>query len=299
MPPRFFCRTPLPRQHFPQVIALDDDCARHVRVLRLAEGDVITLFDGVTDQTTKAGEATAVIKTIDKRSMAVEITAWHEVQRESGLDVALIQSLATGDKMDLIIQKAVELGVTEVVPLRTSRSTLKLDAERAEKRLVHWRGVAIAACEQCGRNVVPPVTKIHSIEELLITPLSRRTPGSRGGQVIENTKGLDSGLRRNDEICGFLEVAIDQTQALTRCLGILHPESGADRRVSLLAWAQANAGKPLGILVGPEGGFSDVEIAAAVAKGATLVTLGPRVLRTETAGLAALAILQSTLGDLG
>ena len=254
MPARFFCRTPLPRQEFPQAILLDDDCARHVRVLRLAEGDVITLFDGVADKKANAGEATAVIKSIDKRSIGVEITAWRAVQRESSLDVALIQALATGDKMDLIIQKAVELGVTEVVPLRTSRSTLKLDAERAEKRLVHWRGVAVAACEQCGRNVVPAVTEIHSI---------------------------------------------DQTQALARCLGILHPESGADRHVSLLTWANANAGKPLGILVGPEGGFSDVEIAAAVANGATLVTLGPRVLRTETAGLAALAILQSTLGDLG
>ena len=251
MPPRFYCRSLLPRQDFPQSIVLDDECARHVRVLRLAEGDAITLFDGAGDRA--PGEATAVIKTIDKRSIQAEITAWHVAQRESPLDVALMQALATGDKMDLIIQKAVELGVTAVIPLRASRSTLKLDAERAEKRVLHWQGVAVAACEQCGRNVVPPVGVVQSLVETLTS---------------------------------------------TRCLGILHPENGVHKRVSLLAWAQANAGKPLALLVGPEGGFSDVEVAAAVAKGATVVSLGPRVLRTETAGLAALAILQSTLGDL-
>ncbi len=254
MPPRFFCRVPLPRQHFPETIALDDECARHVRVLRLNEGDAVTLFDGEDGNGTRQGEATAFIKTIDKRTISVEISAWRKVSRESTLDIAIMQALATGDKMDLIIQKAVELGVTELVPLRTSRSTLKLDAERAEKRIQHWRGVAVAACEQCGRNVVPNVTEIQTIDEI---------------------------------------------PASTRCLGLLHPKGGVDRRVSLLAWAQSNAGKPLAIMVGPEGGFSDVEIAAAEAKGATVVTLGPRVLRTETAGLAALSILQSTLGDLG
>ncbi len=254
MPPRFYCQTILPRQNFPQSIVLDDECARHVRVLRLAEGDAITLFDGAGDQASTPGEATAVIKTIDKRSIQVEITAWHVAQRESPLDVTLMQALATGDKMDLIIQKAVELGVTNLLPFRSTRSTLKLDAERAEKRVLHWQGVAVAACEQCGRNVVPTVSDVQSF---------------------------------------------DQTLTSTRCLGILHPESGVHKRVSLLVWAQANAGKPLALLVGPEGGFSDVEVAAAVAKGATVVSLGPRVLRTETAGLAALAILQSTLGDLG
>ncbi len=254
MPPRFFCRVPLPRQHFPETIALDDECARHVRVLRLNEGDAVTLFDGEDGNGARQGEATAFIKTIDKRTISVEISAWRKVSRESTLDIAIMQALATGDKMDLIIQKAVELGVTELVPLRTSRSTLKLDAERADKRVQHWRGVAIAACEQCGRNVVPTVQPIQSLEQALQS---------------------------------------------TRALAILHPDDGTNGAVSMPTWAASNRGKPLGILVGPEGGFSDLEVAQAVAKGATLATLGPRVLRTETAGLAALAILQSTLGDLG
>ncbi len=249
MPPRFFCSSPLPHPHLPQIITLDDDGTRHVQVLRLAVGDTITLFDGV-----QPGEATANIQAIGKRAVTVEITAWHNISRESPLDIALLQALATGDKMDLIIQKAVELGVTEVLPFRASRSTLKLDAERAGKRVAHWRGVAVAACEQCGRNVVPGIADIITFDESLLS---------------------------------------------TSCLGILHPESSVDKGLSLFAWGQAQAGKPLGIMVGPEGGFTDAEIAAALAKGATLVTLGPRVLRTETAGLAAIAILQSTLGDLG
>ncbi len=249
MPPRFFCSSPLPHPHLPQIITLDDDGTRHVQVLRLVVGDAITLFDGV-----QPGEAVATILSIGKRAVTVEITAWHNISRESQLDIALLQALATGDKMDLIIQKAVELGVTEVLPFRASRSTLKLDAERAGKRVAHWRGVAVAACEQCGRNVVAGVVDIKTFDESLLS---------------------------------------------TRCLGILHPESSVDKGLSLFAWGQAQAGKPLGIMVGPEGGFTDAEIAAALAKGATLVTLGPRVLRTETAGLAAIAILQSTLGDLG
>ena len=248
MPPRFFSTSPLPTQALPATITLDDDCARHVRVLRLAEGDAITLFDGV-----QPGEATATIQAIDKRAVTVDITAWVNVTRESPLDVALLQALATGDKMDLIIQKAVELGAREVVPFRASRSTQKLAAERADKRVAHWRGVAVAACEQCGRNVVPVIADIRTFDETLLS---------------------------------------------TRCLGILCPESAVDKGLSLFAWAQANAGKPLGILVGPEGGFTDAEMAAALGRGATRVTLGPRVLRTETAGLAALAILQSTLGDM-
>ncbi len=254
MPPRFFCRVPLPRQHFPETIALDDECARHVRVLRLNEGDALTLFDGEDSSGSRQGEATAFIKTIDKRTISVEISAWRKVSRESPLDIGLFQALATGDKMDLIIQKAVELGVIEVIPLRTSRSTLKLDAERAEKRNQHWRGVAVAACEQCGRNVVPPVRVVQSIDDALKS---------------------------------------------TRVLAVLHPDDETSGTVSLPGWAAANRGKTLGILVGPEGGFSELEVSQAMTKGATLVRLGPRVLRTETAGLAALAILQSTLGDLG
>ncbi len=248
MPPRFFCQARLPRSHFPKSLALDDTAAQHVRVLRLAIGDAVTLFNG------DDGEATAFIKTLDKKNVSVEISAWRAISRESPLNITLMQSLATGDKMDLIIQKAVELGVTSIVPIRAARSTLKLDSERAEKRVTHWRGVAIAASEQCGRNVVAAISAIQSFDESLIS---------------------------------------------TATLGILHPETAANNSVSLLQWAKRHADKPLTILVGPEGGFTEAEVTNAVSKGATVIGLGQRVLRTETAGLAALAILQSQLGDLG
>ncbi len=252
MPPRFFSSTQLPRRDFPLSFALDERVAQHVRVLRLAVGDTITLFDGQTAPLD--GEAAAVITAIDKKKVVAEILAWQNRSAESSLDVALMQALAVGDKMDLIVQKAVELGVREVVPLRTERSTLKLDAERAQKRVAHWNGVAIAACEQCGRNRVPEVTSIRSLDEALAA----------------NT-------------------------VTTRRVALLHPQGG----VALNPWANANQGHPLAIVVGPEGGFTEAEIMQALALGATLVTLGPRVLRTETAGLAALAALQAVIGDLG
>jgi 16S rRNA (uracil1498-N3)-methyltransferase len=251
MPPRFFCQTRLPRKHFPLTLALDDNAAQHVRVLRLAVGDAVTLFNG---DDANSGEAAAFIKTLDKKTVSVEISAWRNISRESPLNITLMQSLATGDKMDLIIQKAVELGVSAVIPVRAARSTIKLDAERAEKRVAHWRGVAIAASEQCGRNVVANISAIQSFDESLIS---------------------------------------------AGTLGVLHPEIAANTSVSLIRWAQQHAEKPLAILIGPEGGFTDAEVALAVSHGATVISLGQRVLRTETAGLAAIAILQSHLGDLG
>ncbi|MFN5190584.1 MAG: RsmE family RNA methyltransferase, partial [Burkholderiales bacterium] len=154
---------------------------------------------------------------------------------------------------DLIVQKAVELGVAEVVPLRAARATLKLDAERAEKRVAHWNAVAVSACEQCGRNRVPGVTELRSIDNAL---------------------------------------AVSQQQG--RRMAILHPEG----RESLTSWATRQSGASLALLIGPEGGFTDQEIDTAIAQGATKVTFGPRVLRTETAGLAALAAIQAILGDL-
>ncbi len=252
MPPRFFSSTKLPRRDFPLSFALDERVAQHVRVLRLAVGDTITLFDGQTAPLD--GEAAAVITAIDKKNVATEISAWHQRSVESPIDIVLIQALAVGDKMDLIVQKAVELGVREIVPLRSTRSTLKLDAARAAKRVAHWNAVAIAACEQCGRNRVPEVTSIRSLDE-----------------------------------------ALAATSETTHRVALLHPQGG----VALNPWANANPGHPLAIVVGPEGGFTDAEIVQALALGATLVTLGPRVLRTETAGLAALAALQAVIGDLG
>ncbi len=242
--PRLFTATTLPRNDFPQTITLREDAAQHVRVLRLALGDDVTLFDGC------GGEFAARLTVIDKRRVEVELAAWHEVERESPLDITLVQSLATSDKMDWIVQKATELGVTAIVPMKSQRATLKLDGDRAEKRVAHWQAIAIAACEQCGRNRIPAVSTIQAMPETL---------------------------------------------ASTGRLAILHP-AGAQR---LTVWAQATPHAPMALMIGPEGGFSDEEIALATAKDATLVTLGSRVLRTETAGIAALAAIQATLGDFG
>jgi len=250
MPPRFFSATPLPRHALPARFTLSEDGAQHVRVLRLAVGDAITLFDGGADE----GEAAACIVALGKKTVEVEVAAWVSRSVESLLHITLMQALAVGDKMDLIVQKAVELGAGRIVPLRVTRSTLKLDGERAEKRVAHWNAVAVAACEQCGRNRVPEVT----------------------------------------QVCG-LDEALSLSSPPKPAAALLHPEGG----IALAGWAAAHKGTPLAILVGPEGGFTEQEIAQAVALGATLVTFGPRILRTETAGLAALAALQATLGDLG
>lgn len=255
MPPRFFSPTPLPRTQTPVALELDASIVQHLHVLRLSVGDAIVLFDAQTNEAEKSdeGELLATIATLERRHATATAEAWRTTQRESPLDITLVQALAVGDKMDLIVQKATELGATCVAPIRSTRTTLKLDAERAAKRLQHWRGVAIAACEQCGRNRLPRIADIADLDQ-----------------------------------------AVAQATKSGAC-AILHPDGG----VSLHNWMQVHRQQALAIIVGPEGGFTDEEIALARAHGAALVTLGPRVLRTETAGLAALAVMQACAGDLG
>jgi 16S rRNA (uracil1498-N3)-methyltransferase len=255
MPPRFFSPTPLPRTQTPFTVDLDASIAQHLQVLRLKVGDAIVLFDGQARQadTNEEGELLATIAALERRHATATAETWQITKRESPLVITLAQALAVGDKMDLIVQKATELGAACVVPVRSARTTLKLDAERAAKRLQHWHGVVIAACEQCGRNRVPHIADIADLDQ-----------------------------------------ALTQAAANGAC-AILHPNGG----ISLRDWTQAHQQQPMTIVVGPEGGFTDEEIALARSRGATLVTLGPRVLRTETAGLAALAVMQASAGDLG
>ncbi len=244
--------TPLPRvaqpgAAWPQPFTLDESIAAHIRVLRLADGEPITLFDGV------GGEFAATITQIAKREVMVSLLGFDAVERESPRAITLVQALATGDKMDWIIQKATELGVTAIQPISTERATVKLTAERVEKRHAHWRATAIAACEQCGRNRVPVIWPVQTLDAWL--NMSLKSPS------------LDLRL-------------------------MLHPLATA----SLLARAEMSA---VTILVGPEGGFSDEELARAERAGVAGVRFGPRTLRTETAGLAAIAALQTVAGDLG
>ena len=242
--PRFFVATLLSRDNsFPAQVVLDEKASTHIRVLRLSEGEGITLFDG------NGGEFSATISAIGKREVTVQLLAHHAVERESPLNITLVQALATGDKMDWIIQKATELGVTVIQPIQTRRATAKLNAERAEKRAAHWQGVAIAACEQCGRNRVPTVAPVADFADWI--------------------------LRKDDA---------------TRLL--LDPQAN-----TALATLSKKA-EPIALLIGPEGGFAPEEIAAAIRAGVRAVHFGPRVLRTETAGIAAIAVLQATFGDL-
>lgn len=203
----------------------------------------MVLFDG------RGGEYPARIERIERDRVLAELGAWQEVERESPLAITLVQALQAGDKMDFTIQKAVELGVRDIVPVDSRRSVLKLAGERAAKRVAHWQGVVASACEQCGRNQVPLVAPLEKLENWLARPAA-------------------SGVVR-------LMLAPDAEQTLVA----LPPA----RQVQLL--------------IGAEGGLDPQEEIAAKQAGFQAVRLGPRVLRTETAGLAALAAMQALWGD--
>ncbi|MDX5364351.1 MAG: 16S rRNA (uracil(1498)-N(3))-methyltransferase [Pseudazoarcus pumilus] len=240
MNPRFFSPEPLPQG---DCFELPESLAHHaVRVLRLTAGARIVLFDGC------GGEVEAELAGQGKRWSA-RLLERRATERESPLQVVLVQALASGDKMDWVVQKAVELGVSSVIPVRATRSVLKLAGERADKRVAHWREVAVSACEQSGRNRVPQVADIVDLRD-------------------------------------YLAQTRDGPQRL-----ILDPLGG--QRL-------AELGRPAAachLLIGPEGGWSGEELAACRAAGCAGVTLGPRVLRTETAGLAALSAMQALWGD--
>jgi len=226
-------------------IELGPDQANYAaRVLRLRKGDALRLFDGT------GGEFDATIKVASKKSLQLAVEQHVATDSESPLQVQLIQCISRGERMDLVMQKATELGVHRVSPAISDFSVIKLDAERATKRRDHWHKVIASACEQSGRNRLP---------------------------------GLDTPAPLADVLASDL--------GPTRL--VLHPEAGQQLTA---------VPKPAGavcLLVGPEGGLSEKEYALAVDSGFTAISLGPRVLRTETAAIAALAVVQSLWGDLG
>lgn len=222
---------------------MPEPVARHaVRVLRLPPGAPMILFDG------RGGEYLAHIQRIERERVVAELASWQDVERESPLSVTLVQALQAGEKMDFTIQKAVELGVRDIVPVESRRSVLRLSGERAAKRVAHWQGVAASACEQCGRNQVPLVAPLEKLDHWLARPAN--------------------GVLR-------LMLAPDADEALVE----LPPVTSVQ------------------LLIGAEGGLDPQEVLAARQAGFRPVRMGPRVLRTETAGLAALAILQALWGD--
>lgn len=238
--PRIFCDIRLgPGAQF----ALPQDAANHVdRALRLRVGDALVVFDG------RGGEYEAAILRIDRDRVDVKTGAFHDPGRESPVDVGLVQGLPEADKMDWIVQKAVELGVAWIQPVVCERSVVRLSGERAARRESHWQRVVIAACEQSGRNRLPAMRPTLAFRDWAAQPS-------------------------------------------TAARWVLAPGAGES-----LATQPPPAG-PVEILVGPEGGFSDRERDIAHTVGFSPLSLGPRVLRAETAPLAALAAMQSLWGD--
>lgn len=225
-------------------IVLPESAAAHlVRVLRLREGDGCVLFNG------DGNDCAARIATAGKREVVVEILCFEPVRNESPLRITLMQGIARGEKMDLILQKATELGAAAIVPVLAERTEVKLDAERTEKRMAHWRSVIVSACEQSGRATIPRLTAPAAL-----TDAARATTDS-------------------------LKLTLDPTGE--------HTLASLPASVSSVALA-----------IGPEGGWSPRDRETLRAAGYTGLRLGPRVLRTETAGLAAIAALQARFGDL-
>lgn len=221
---------------------LEAEPSRHLaRVLRLGVGDALTLFDG------QGGEYSGEITAVDRKQVQVRTGAHRPTETESPLAIHLGIAISRGERMDWIVQKATELGITACTPLSTEYSGVKLAGDRAAKKILHWQQIAISACEQCGRNRPPAVHALRPLDDWLAT-----------------------------------------TDAEKKF--VLH------HRADKMGVGQAPTS--IALLIGPEGGLSDREIKSAERCGYAALRLGPRVLRTETAPLAAIAILQAWWGDM-
>ena len=244
-PIRLFADTPLEPG---REVVLPASAAGHAtRVLRLKKGHAVVLFNG------DGHEYSARLVTAEEREVRVAVESRSTPPHASSLQVTLIQALARGEKMDWIVQKSTELGVARIVPVSTERSEVKLDVTRSEKRLEHWRAIASAACEQCGRNTLPRIE----------VPIALAAWQETGTPMEPAARWM------------------------------LYPGGKARPRDLRLT---ANA--TLTLAVGPEGGFGESDLVALRARDFRELALGPRILRTETAGIAALAALQALYGDL-
>ena len=232
-------------------VVLPDHAARHIQVLRLQPGGLITLFNS---QTAGEGEFEATVVRMGRSDVEVTIGKFSPTQREAPRAVHLVLGMPANERMDWLIEKATELGVASIQPLMTERSVLRVKGDRADKKLAHWRGVAVAACEQCGRNRVP---------------------------VIHEVATLSDWFKNTDK----------QAPAEIRLKLLLSLQAGS---LPLAEATSVNPG-PLTFLSGPEGGLSTQEEGAAMAAGFAAVSLGPRVLRAETAPLACLAMVSLML----
>ncbi|MEP6588650.1 MAG: 16S rRNA (uracil(1498)-N(3))-methyltransferase [Polaromonas sp.] len=232
-------------------ISLPEQTARHVQVLRLQPGERITLFNGRGDgQPGSEGEFDATVERMGRSDVDVTLGAWTATAREAPRAIHLVVGMPANDRMDWLIEKATELGAASIQPVMSERSVLRLKAERADKKVAHWRGIAIAASEQCGRNRVPLIHDVATLADWLKKSRAATAP--------------DAGMR-------LLLSLQDGSRPLQQAI--------------------AGTSSALTFLNGPEGGLSPAEEAAAIACGFSPVTLGPRVLRAETAPLACLSLL--------
>ena len=242
----------MPRFHCPALLAtgaeldLPPGAARHVQVLRLQPGDTITLFHGGQAESDPGGEFDATILKMGRSDVRVVVGAHHATEREAPRAVHLLAGITANERMDWLVEKATELGVASITPLVAERSVLKLKGERAEKKIAHWQAVAVAACEQCGRNRVP---------------------------VVHNAVDLAGWVRAQAEATTVQRLLL----SLRAGTAPLHTAAGQAGSVVFLS--------------GPEGGLSSTEEDLALQHSFAPITLGPRVLRAETAPLAALAAL--------
>ena len=227
-------------------IVLPVQAGEHLtRVLRLEAGAALTLFNG------EGGEYAATLAPINGKKVIARVLRHDAVERESPLAVTLLQGVARGERMDLIVQKATELGVGRIVPVLAERSVVKLDARQRTRKREHWQAIAVSACEQCGRNRVAEV---------------------------------DEPMALGDAVKSLADDSV-------RCL---LAAGGAESLAQVAAHA---ALRPIALLIGPEGGLAEHERQFAEGNGFRVYRMGPRVMRTETAGLAALAVLQTVAGD--
>jgi 16S rRNA (uracil1498-N3)-methyltransferase len=234
------------------LVELPPDTGSHLaRVLRARSGDELILFNG------DGREFNGAIETVRGSRVSASVGESRPVDRESPLAITLVQCVPRGDRMDFIVQKATELGVARIVPVLSQRSVVRLDKAQAESKAVHWRAVAVSACEQCGRNRLP----IIEAAQPLLNYLGESSPGAGPRLVLE-------------------------------------PETAPHAHATALGRTAEGAILDAEIAIGPEGGFASDELEAFRVAGFSQIGLGPRILRAETAAIAAVVWLQARLGDM-
>lgn len=278
--PRFFAE---PEKVSDKRIIIEGDDVNHIsRVLRMRPGEELTVSDGT------GMDYLCTIGSIEADAVVLDILNSWPSYTELPVEVTLFQGLPKADKMELIIQKTIELGVHEIVPVAMSRCIVKLDAKKAAKRTARWQGIAEAAAKQSGRSIIPEVTELMTYGEAM------RYAGEMDAILFpyENAKGITETRNVIDELKRRAAEAISEGENRDKNRTGDGRKNKGERKDM-----EERKGKPLrvAVFIGPEGGFSEDEVAKAEAAGARIITLGKRILRTETAGLAVMSILMYEL----